>query len=233
MLEHEGVTHVVLDMDPDRVREAASAGENVVYGDATRREALLAAGIERASVLIVAVADRNAAEKILHHTQELRPDLPVVVRTPDDRDMDRLKKAGATEVVPEYLEASLMLASHALILLGVPMARVLRRIRDIRAQRYQTMRGFFRGHSDREEDDESLQPRLYSVLVSAGAKGVGKTLDELNLTEFGCEVNAIRRRGIRAVEPAPETMLVAGDVVVLLGIPSGLLGAEGRLITGH
>ncbi|MEY4591471.1 MAG: hypothetical protein RIR18_366 [Pseudomonadota bacterium] len=231
MLEHEGVSHVALDMDPDRVREAAAAGESVVFGDATRQEALLAAGIERASVLIVAVSDRHAAEKILHHVQELRPDLPVVVRTPDDRDMDRLKKAGATEVVPEYLEASMMLASHALILLGVPVGRVLRRIREIRAQRYQTLRGFFRGQSDREED-ETLQPRLHSIRLVDDADCVGKTLAELDLSELNCEVNAIRRRGIRAIEPAPETRLMVGDVVVLLGIPADLMTAEELLIRG-
>lgn len=233
MLEREGVGHVVLDMDPDRVREAAAAGENVVYGDATRREALLAAGIERAGVLIVAVSDRHAAEKILHHTQALRPDLPVVVRTPDDRDIERLKKAGATEVVPEYLEASLMLASHALILLGVPITRVLRRIREARTQHYHTMRGFFRGQSDRKEEDDALQPRLHSVPLTEEAKGIGKTLAELGLSALGCEVNAIRRRGIRGVEPAPGTVLRAGDVVVLLGTPECLMLAEERLVTGR
>ena len=124
-----------------------------------------------------------------------------------------------------------MLASHALALLGVPMARVLRRIREVRAQRYQTMRGFFRGQSDREED-ESKQPRLHSVLVTQGARSIGKTLEELDFSELGCDVNAIRRRGIRAVEPAPETRLAVGDVVVLLGLPEGLMAAEERLLNG-
>ena len=230
-LAEEGVGYVALDLDPDRVREAESAGESVVFGDATRREALVAAGIARASVVIVTMNDTPSAEKILHHVHELRPDLPVVVRTPDERDLDRLSKAGAAEVVPESLEASLMLASHALVLVGVPLNRVLRRIRDTRSQRYRLLRGFFYGLTDRE-DDSAGQPRLHSVWLAKGSKTIGRTLGDLDLAGIGCEVSAIRRRGIKAIEPAPETRLEEGDVVVILGRPEEVAAAEDRLLRG-
>lgn len=231
-LQQEGVNYIALDLDPDRIREAAAGGESVVFGDAGRKEALIAAGLMRASVLIVTIGDTPLAEKILHHVHELRPDLPVVVRTFDERDMERLTRAGAAEVVPEALEASLMLASHALVLLGVPINRVLKRVRQVRTQRYSLLRGFFRGTTDRDrdDDDESHLPRLHSVLLIAGAAGVGQTLDALDLEHFGCEVSAIRRRGIRALEPAPETRLLEGDVVVLLGDPEAVAAAERRLL---
>ena len=210
-LAQEDINYVALDLDPDRVREAAAGGESVVYGDVGRREALIAAGLMRASVVIVTVSDTQLAEKVLHHVQALRPDVPVVVRTRDERDMDRLARAGAAEVVPEALEASLMLASHALVLLGVPINRVLKRIRQTRSQRYSLLRGFYRGMTDRDHDEEDEQPRLHSVLLAAGAAAIGRTLDQLNLDELGCEVSAIRRRGIRALEPAPETRLEEGE----------------------
>ncbi len=231
-LGQEGVNYIALDLDPDRVREAAAGGESVVFGDAGRKEALIAAGLMRASVLIITIADTSLAEKVLHHAQELRPDLPVVVRTFDERDMERLTKAGAAEVVPEALEASLMLASHALVLLGIPINRVLKRVRQTRAKRYSLLRGFYRGQTDRErdEDEEHHLPRLHSILLVAGAAGVGKTLDELNLDALACEVSAIRRRGIRAVEPEPETRLQEGDVVVVLGEPEAVMAAEQRLL---
>jgi len=230
-LGQEDINYVALDLDPDRVREASAGGENVVYGDAGRKEALMAAGLMRASVLIVTISDTALAEKILHHVQELRHDLPVIVRTADERDMDRLSRAGAAEVVPEALEASLMLASHALVLVGVPINRVLKRIRQTRSQRYSLLRGFYRGISDRDHDDEDEhQPRLHSVLLAAGAAAIGRTLDELDLDSLGCEVSAIRRRGIRALEPAPETLLEEGDVVVVLGLPEGVTAAEERLL---
>jgi CPA2 family monovalent cation:H+ antiporter-2 len=218
-----------MDLDPDRVREAAAGGESVVFGDAGRKEVLIAAGLMRASVVIVTMSDTSLAERVLHHVQELRPDLPVVVRTSDERDMARLSKAGAAEVVPEMLEASLMLASHALVLVGVPINRVLKRIRQIRSQRYRLLRGFYRGQTDREEDEDH-QPRLHSVWLAPGAAAIGQTLAVLNLEGLGCEVSAIRRRGIRAIEPAPETVLESSDVVVVLGDPGSVAAAEQRLL---
>ena len=231
-LSQEGINYIALDLDPDRVREAAAGGETVVFGDAARKEALVAAGLMRASVAIVTVSDTPLAEKILHHIQALRPEIPVIVRTADERDIERLSRAGATEVVPETLEASLMLASHALVLLGTPVNRVLKRIRQTRSQRYSLLRGFYRGASDHDIDeiDDHHQPRLHSVLLGPGSGAIGRTLDEINLEQLGCEVSAIRRRGIRAVEPAPETRLEQGDVVVVLGTPEAVSAAEERLL---
>ncbi len=228
-LGQEGINYIALDLDPDRVREAAAGGESVVFGDAGRKESLIAAGLMRASVVIVTMSDTPLAEKVLHHVQELRPDLPVIVRTADERDLGRLARAGAAEVVPETLEASLMLASHALVLIGIPLNRVLRRIRQTRSERYRLLRGFFHGSSDRDDDDE-FQPRLHSVWLTRGAAAIGMTLDQLRLAQLGCEVSAIRRRGIRAVEPAPETRLLEGDVVVVLGDPEAVTAAEERLL---
>ena len=230
-LAEEGIQSIALDLDPDRVREAAAGGESVVFGDAGRKEALLAAGLQRASVVVVTVSDTALSEKVLHHVQQLRPELPVVVRTADEKDMARLIRAGAAEVVPETLEASLMIASHALALVGVPINRVLKRVRQVRAQRYRLLRGFYRGMSDRDIEG-SDQPRLHSVWLSAGAWGIGHRLSELQLESLGCEITAIRRRGIRAVEPAPDTLLEEGDIAVLLGGPATVTAAEERLLRG-
>ncbi|MDR1889466.1 MAG: cation:proton antiporter, partial [Zoogloeaceae bacterium] len=232
-LTQEGVDYVALDLDPERVRAAAAAGESVVFADATRRESLLAAGLQRASVVIVSVDDAHGAEKILHHVRDYRPDLPVIVRTQDERDFERLSKAGATEVVSASMEVSLMLASHALVLVGAPLNRVLRKVQDIRGQRYQLLRGFYHGMSDRDRENDEEQPRLHSVWMGPGTGSIGRTLEELDLGELGCEVSAIRRRGIKATEPTPDSRLQAGDVVVLLGLAADLLAAEERLLRGE
>jgi CPA2 family monovalent cation:H+ antiporter-2 len=233
-LGQEGIGYVALDLDPDRVREAAAAGDTVVFGDASRRETLIAAGVNRAAALVVTYTDLQAALKVLAHAHEISPALPVIVRTRDDSALERLEAAGAAEVVPDTFESSLMLASHAMLMVGVPVARVVRHLRGVRAQRYRLLRGFYRGASDAAADlDETNQPRLHTVSLEAGAHGVGRTLAELDLGRLGVEATALRRRGIRADEPGPETRFEAGDVVVLLGRPDALDAAETRLLQGY
>jgi len=229
LLEVEHIPFVALDNDPDRVREASGAGASVVYGDAGRRETLAAAGLAKARAVVITFADVPLALKIIHQVHRLRPDVPVVVRTLDDAELDRLLKAGATEVVPEVLEGSLMLATHSLLLLGVPLNRVLARIRAIREERYGLFRGFFRGVTDATDDADSLQPRLKSVLLTERAAAVGRTLGELELDRF-VEVNAVRRLGVRSTRPSPDWTMEAGDVIVLLGRPENLAIAEARLL---
>jgi CPA2 family monovalent cation:H+ antiporter-2 len=232
-MAHEGVSFLALDLDPDRVRDAAAAGENVVYGDATRRETLVAAGVNRASVLVISFADSRAAERVMRHVRELAPALPIVVRTIDEKDFEVLQRAGAAEVVPETLESAMMLASHALIHAGVPINRVLKRIRQIREARYRTLRGFFHGDSDLDENErDSEEPRLCSVSLSEGAYAIGHKLSELALGPTGAEVTAIRRRDLRTREPSGETLFESGDVVVLLGVPAALALAEEKLLKG-
>jgi CPA2 family monovalent cation:H+ antiporter-2 len=233
LLEQEGIAFIALDIDPQRVKEAAAGGESVVFGDAARREVLLAAGLARAKAVVITYANVGSALKILALLNGLRPGLPVIVRTRDDADIDRLKEAGAAEVVPEILEGSLMLASHALMLAGVPFNRVLRRIRDTRETRYGLFRGFFRGVSDEVgEQRDHLQPRLHSVSVAAGAWAEGRTLREIDLPRVGAEVTALRRRKQRDTHPDLDMRLQPGDVLVLRGQEEALAAAEARLLQG-
>lgn len=231
-LEREEVSYVALDLDPDRVRGAASAGETVVFGDCSRRETLIAAGLMRASAVVLSFNDVNAAMRVLHHVQAVRPDVPVVARAADDADMERLMDAGAVEVVPEMLETSIMLGSHVLALVGMPLSRVIRSVRDIRNQRYSVMRGFFHGASDAADRPDALQERLNSIALQPGAYAIGKRLAELRLDAINVVVTAIRRRGIRGMNPAADVELQAGDVLVLLGVPADLSVAELRLLKG-
>jgi CPA2 family monovalent cation:H+ antiporter-2 len=233
LLEAEDIIFVALDADPERIRAVAASGASVVYGDASRREVLVAAGLSRAQAIVVTYSDLPSSMAILRHVRELRPELPVVVRTIDDAHIDALKAAGATEVVSEVMEGSLMLASHALMLLGVPLSQVLKRIRNVRESRYAMMRGFFRGASDADDElDQHAQPRLHTVLVTQGAAAVGRRLEALALDELLVEVVAIRRQGIKGVDPQPDTEIRVGDVLMLRGAADGLAAAEFRVLQG-
>jgi monovalent cation:H+ antiporter-2, CPA2 family len=232
LLEAEHILFIALDNDAQRVKEAAVGGGNVVFGDASRREALLAAGLMKARAVCVTFADTPLALKILHQVAYSRPELPVIVRTFDDSDIDQLLKAGAAEVVPEVLEGSLMLASHSLLLLGVPLARVLARIRAIREERYSLFRGFFHGVTDTSDVAETVQPRLHSVLLTEGAAAVGKTVADVAM-RGKVEVTGVRRRGTRSERPGVDWRFEAGDVVILLGRPGDIDRAESRLLRGR
>jgi CPA2 family monovalent cation:H+ antiporter-2 len=231
MLEQEGIGYVALDLDPDRVREAAAAGSSVVYGDAARRETLAAAGVTRAAALVVSYNNVHSALRVIHFAHELNPNLPIIVRTQDDADLDRLLRAGATEVVPEVFEGSLMLGSHALVLLGVPLARVVRQVREARDTRYRLLRGYFHGADDVDDvTDEAGHVRLHSVPIEAGSAAAGRSLGSLELGSSGAEVRAVRRRGIRGDDPSDTLVLEAGDIVVLGGTSEAIGLAEARLL---
>ncbi len=233
-LQEESIPFVALDIDPSRVLEAAAAGENVMFGDAARRVVLEAAGAARAKALIISYADNRAAMKILHIVQEKYPQLPVIVRTVDDSNMEALREAGATEVVPEILEGSLMLASHALMLLGVPLHRVVKRIRLFREARYQLFKGYFHGISDAEDESlERQQVRLHSVIISPGSYAIGRRLVDMHLESFEVHIKSIRRPNSNGMVPSNESPLAEGDVIVLLGQPTGLSNAQNALLIGR
>lgn len=232
LLEKEGFEYIALDLDPVRVRDARAAGERVYYGDSTHREMLEAAGLYRARALLISFDDIHATMKILPQVRRLRPDIPILVRTRDDTDLERLQKAGATEVVPETLEASLMLSSHLLLLLDVPVSRVVRQVQAIRDTRYQLLREYFHGQEGEDESSDAFRERLQTVTLGGEAYAVGKRLAQVNLDTTGVLVTAIRRRGIRGEDPMPETELSEGDTLVLYGAPEDIRTAEQRLLKG-
>jgi CPA2 family monovalent cation:H+ antiporter-2 len=213
------------------VRQAAAAGQSVVFGDAARLRSLMAAGLARASAVVVTYHDTASALKILQVVRSHAPQVPVVVRTVDDTDIDRLKAAGATEVVPEAIEGSLMLASHALALVGVPMRRVIRITRDARDARYGLLRGYFHGADD-DTVEELQQARLLSVSLPLAAPCLGQALADQALGAVGVQVVSVRR-ATGQVQAAHDAMqLAAGDTLVLSGLPEALALAEGKLLHG-
>jgi len=234
-LKEENISFIAIDMDLNRVNDAATAGEKVMYGDASRRVVLRAAGIERAKALVVAYADDRSSTKVLNVIRETYPDLPVVVRTRDESSIQQLQDSGATDVVPEVLEGSLMLASHALVLLDVPLTRVIKKIRAFRNERYKIFRGYFMGASEASDDLQGQdQLQLHSIEIKNNFYLFNKQINKIPFGKFNVEIQHLRRLNmLEDIEPRVDIRLSKGDVIVILGLPRDLIEFEKFSITGE
>jgi CPA2 family monovalent cation:H+ antiporter-2 len=234
VLESQGFEFIALDLDPARIRAARQAGEPVLFGDSADEEMLIKAGIEHASAVVISFSNPAVALGIVRSVRRLRANAPVLVRTPDDARMQELKQAGATEVVPETFEASLMLVSQVLMLLGVSVTRVVRAIGDIRSDRYAVLRNIHRRQDPRPVDDSAGGEReeIKSVVIPPGAWAVGRTVDDVRGRGAEVAFTGIRRHGILGREPSGDTALREGDIVVIYGQPEALEHAEGVLLAG-
>jgi len=233
VLESQGFEYIALDLDPARIRAARQAGDPVIFGDSADESLLVKVGLETASAVVVSFSDPATSVGILRSIRRLRPDVPVLVRTADDARIKELQDAGATDVVPETFEASLMLVSHVLMLLHVPVSRVVRTVNDIRNSRYAVLRNIVRRADARPLDDtHEYREEIKSVVVPPGAWAVGRTLRDVR--DRGVEVafTGIRRLGILGREPASDTVLRDGDIVVIYGQPEELERAESVLLAG-
>jgi len=204
-----------------------------MYGDSSDEEMLAKAGLEHASAVVISFSDPHTSVGILRSIRRLRPQVPVLVRTQDDSRVKELQDAGATDVVPETFEASLMLVSHVLMLLHMPVARVVAVVDDIRNNRYAVLRELV-PRGDPRPVGEFLDSReeLRSVVIPPGAWAVGRTLQDVRGRGMEVTFTGVRRQGILGREPAGETVLRDGDIVVIYGQPEDLARAESVLLAG-
>ena len=233
VMERRALEYIALDLDSFRVRDARLAGDPVVFADATHPEVLRALGLDQASVVVVSFADPDTALRIVRAVRQLRTDVPVLVRTEDDTQLDVLQAAGATEIVPAIFETSLSLVSHVLLYLRVPPEEVMATTEEIRHERYAILRSVFRRRAARAIDEtHSHRQQLHTVVLPPGAQAIDRSILELGLDHGPVIVSAIRREGITGRDPDPTTLLRAGDVLVLWGAPEDIERVEGRLLMG-
>jgi CPA2 family monovalent cation:H+ antiporter-2 len=234
VLESQGFEYIALDLDPARIRAARQAGDPVVFGDSADEELLTKVGLHTASALVISFSDPATSLGILHSVRRLRPDVPVLVRTADDARLKELQDAGATDVVPETFEASLMLVSHVLMLLRVPESRVVRTLGEIRNDRYAVLRNIVRRADPQSLDEtgEHHRGETKTVVVPPGAWAVGRSLSEVRERGVAASFSGVRRHGILGREPTGDTVLRDGDIVVLQGQPEDLERAEAILLAG-
>lgn len=214
ILHRRGHDYVALDLDPERVSETQAANITVVYGDATRRAVLEAAGTNRARALVVTVGQPHVAERIVTQARSLNPELAILVRTRDDAHFDALKAAGASDILPEGLESSLMLGAQLLALRGDSEEAIGQTLGAIRTDQYLSLRRFYHGSETATEDDANSEERRAVALSPVGGNF---TLSDLLQAYPGVMVTGIVRSGVRSELPQSDTSVRPGDVLELCG----------------
>jgi monovalent cation:H+ antiporter-2, CPA2 family len=233
VLESQGFEYIAVDLDLARVRPARQVGYPVIYGDSTDEDVLAACGIGTASAVVVTFANPAVSVGIIRAVRQQRVDVPILVRTADDVGLEELSRAGATEVVPETLEASLMLVSQVLMLLNVPVKRVVRTVGEIRRARYATLRNVV--PADREGTNAVIDDNaegIASIVIPPGAWAAGRSIADLRARGAQVAYTALRRLGITGREPTDSAVLREGDVLVVYGMPEALEHAEAIVLAG-
>ncbi|MEB4589797.1 cation:proton antiporter [Candidatus Thiothrix sp. Deng01] len=233
-LHEQGAPYIALELDPGIVEKAWEAGDPVFYADATRPEILQAAGLERARMVVVTVIDIEAAKRMVEAVRQKRADIPILVRTRDERHLEALEQLGATNVLPETLEATLMITQLMLEQLGFSPDEVFRMTEKIRRDSYRSLRSYYHGDQVKSEPGKSpVEAFLHTFTVQENDFAVGKHIAELELERFTVCVKALRRGVIRGEQPSTTISLQTGDVLVLEGGNTDVfLDVESHLRTG-
>ena len=231
-LNQEKIPWLSLDLDPMRVSKASTAGEMSYYGDATNPKTLIQAGLSRARMIVISFSDETSALEVLMHVRDMRLDVPVFVRTRDDANLESFQKAGATEVIPELLEGSLMLASHLLLALGTPPSKVLGKVRDVQSDRYENLRGMYRGGDELNVLEAGASRRsLHSLVVPEGAGSIDKNLEYLIPDiEDAPIIKSVIRDNEKIENPELTTKIIANDVVVVYATPEECYFIEEKIL---
>ncbi|WP_445177073.1 NAD-binding protein [Psychromonas algarum] len=233
-LKMESLPFIVLDRDPMRVKEARKGGENIEFGDASRRDILLIAGLEKAKLLIITFDDLQRSKALLEVIRPINPDIKVLVRTKSDRGLAQLKAAGATAVVPEVLEGSLMMVAHVLLLSGVSHRKIMRRMDDERKMQYENLHGFYYGEleqtkarfSDNSEFDEV--EKLHAVRLPTLSEFIGKPISSFKVK--GVIIKKLQREGGQVIKIKPASCFKVNDLLLLLGEQQNLEKADTLLL---
>ncbi len=224
------IPYVALETDTDIVTEAREAGETVFYGDASNPEILRLAGIARARVLVVSFTELKPTEQIARHAHEICGDIPIIVRTLDDRNLEHLLELGANEVVPDTVESSMMLARHTLAELGEKPATIDEILDEARAGHYARIRAYF--HSAKDIDlSHPDDYHLHSIEVLGSYHGSGRRLDAFKSLER-VRIIGLRRNGVTSDAPLAEVKLMPDDVLIVEGNPEDIQAAEIEIMSG-
>lgn len=232
-LKTEMIEYVAAESNPLLVQEGINAGEPVIFGHVKQSDILKTLGVERARLVIITFTEFEQTQVVINAIKHIAPEVKILLRSKDDTQLARLRELGVTEVVPETLEASLMLVSHVLSMSGVPMSRIIRRVSNERNNRYPLLQSFYAGEQvDTEDLNSDGLKYLHLVALPELAFAVNKSIYELNIMQYKVQIKALRRQGREIDAPSSQTVLLANDILVLQGKPRRIEKLEHYLLDG-
>lgn len=232
-LKPEAIDYIAIESNPILVQEGKAAGEPILFGHVKQKDILKCAGVERARLVIITFTEFEQTQIVIDAIKQVAPEVKILIRTKDDSQLERLKELGVTEVVPETLEASLMLVSHVLSMSGVPMSRIIRRVSTERHNRYQLLQRFFTGeYLDVDEGAHERLEYLHVIALPDKAFAVNKSIAALNLAKRKVSIKALRRQNNEIENPSDHTILLANDILILQGKPRRVERVEHYLFDG-
>ena len=218
VLRAVGVPYVILELNADVVRRAKVRGEKINFGDATRREVLLHAGVEQAWSLVLAMSDPAAARRTVNLGRRLNSELHIIVRTRYVAEITELHELGANEVIPEEFETSIEIFSRVLHRYGIPRITIEQQIAKIREQGYEILRSTALPTVVGIPSIDLAAASTETITVGEDSPAVGKNLGELDLRgKSGATVIAVLRDGETKISPGANYKISSGDTIVLLG----------------
>ncbi len=231
VLREVGVPYVVLELDTAIIRRAREAGERVHFGDVSRPEGLRDCGLDRASVVVLAISDPAATRFAVHQARQSNPRVYIIARTRLVAEVKELYRLGADEVIPEEFETSIAILARVLRRFHVPANVVRLQEQALRQEGYSFLRG--------GDITGSLMTSVTRMIAGAttdtyyldpGSPAVGKTLAELDLRgRTRALVIAVVRDGKHTLGPEADFVFQAGDILVLVGDHQSLDAAYGVL----
>jgi CPA2 family monovalent cation:H+ antiporter-2 len=234
VLSEARIPHVVLELNAATVREAREAGVPILFGDASRREILEHAGVERATAVVFAISDLAAVPRGIRLVRELNPSAAIIVRTRMVQEIEALRSAGADEVVAEEFESAIEIFTLVLERFHVPRNVIRAQTRVLRGEGYRAMRSPRGSRDVSDEILEALEAGTTEIYrIGEAGRAVGRTLRDLDLRRrTGASVIAVVRGDKAFPNPSAEMALAAGDCLVLVGshgeIDRALADLQGR-----
>ena len=225
--------YLIVELNAQTVRKARSEGEPAFYGDATREEILLALGIDRARLFVIAISDPSATRRMVRVAREINPKVYIIARTRYVVEIPELTRLGANVVIPEEFETSIEIFSRVLAHYNVPRDEIERLVSEIRASHYQALRPGARPRLTLSGTLGSMpQMHVERIILGPTAPAVGQTIADTGLrSKTGALILALRRGESDLATPSPDFELDAGDVLVVVGQPQQIKAAY-RLLTG-